>query len=57
MGRLVDIKLCPLRANPNPFTGKVEFEDCYEEKCMLYNQEAKQCGLVMLVKIQDKKDN
>ena len=57
MGRLVDIKLCPLRANPNPFTGKAEFEECYEEKCMLYNQETKQCGLVMVVKIQDKKDN
>lgn len=55
MGRLVDIKLCPLRANPNTITGKAEFEDCYEEKCMLYDPEHKRCGLTIPLHIDDKK--
>ena len=37
MGRLVEIKLCPLRSRTDPFTGNEKVEECFEEKCMLYN--------------------
>lgn len=55
MGRLVEIKLCPFRAHPDPFTSIVKFEECFEEKCMLYDPEHKRCGLTVPLHIDDKK--
>lgn len=55
MGRLVEIKLCPFRAHPDPFTGIAKFEECFEEKCMLYDPEHKRCGLTVPLHIDDKK--
>lgn len=51
MGRLVNIKLCPFRAKTNAImaqfqsSSSVEFEECYEEKCMMYDEKNKRCGL------------
>ena len=55
MGRLVEIKLCPLRSCTDPFTDNEKVEECFEEKCMLYNSEYKCCGLNISLLLDNKK--
>lgn len=55
MSRLVEIKLCPLRSRTDPFTGNEKVEECFEEKCMLYNSEYKCCGLNISLLLDNKK--
>lgn len=60
MGRFVEIKLCPFRTKTTATnmqylsTSEVEFLECHEEKCMMYDIEHKRCGLTH--PIPDKKE-